>query len=101
MTIKLNRFTVRLAIAGIYKEHASEAVQNIEGELKMRPHLRNPQVSWESKMQQAIVQVDNEDISPESAAESMAEELLEVAVAVLREFKRIQVNILDVHPSSQ
>ena len=101
MSAKLSWFTVRLALLGVPGQYADEAVRDLQNELEMRPHLRNPQISWKSETRQAIIQVDNEALSPESAAEGMAEELLEVAVAVLKEFKRIRVEILDVRPSSE
>jgi hypothetical protein len=99
MAIELRWFTVRLALSGIYEKDALEAVQDLQDELNMRPHLRNSKVFWETGTRRAIIQVDDEDLDSESAADGMAEEVLEVASAVLREFKRIHIEILDVRPS--
>lgn len=99
MSPELRWFTVRLALQGVFEEQASEAVKGLQDELNLRPHLKNPQVSWETETRRVIIQVDTEDLKSESAAEQMAEELLEVASAVLREFDVIHVDVLGVHPS--
>jgi len=99
MPSDLNWFTVRLALIGVFTDQASKVVQDLQEELNMRPHLRNPQVFWETETRRVTVQVETEDLQSESAADQMAEELLEVASAVLSEFEVIRVDILSVYPS--
>lgn len=99
MSSKLNWFTVRLALLGISEKEDPEAVQYLQDELNMRPHLRSPQVFWETETHRAIIQVDMEGIESESVAKQMAEELFEVACAVLFKVEGMHVKILDVHPS--
>jgi|SRR3972149_1714684 len=99
MSPELRWFTVRLALVGVSPGLAAETVQDIQDELKMRPYLRNPRVFWETGTHKAIVQVDSEDLKSELAAEQMAEELLEVASAILKEFDTVHVDILSAYPS--
>lgn len=100
MPLELSWFAVRLALAGISEERSSQAVQGLQDELNMRPHLRNSQVSWEAKTCRAIIQVDAEGLNSESVAKQMAEEMFEVACAVLWEIDGMHVEILDAHSSS-
>jgi signal recognition particle subunit SEC65 len=101
MPFELTWFTVRLALLGTSEEHVTEAVQDLQVELDMRPHLRNPRVSWEMETHRVIIQVDAEDLDSKLLGDQMAEELFEVASAVLPEIEGVRVEILDVHPSLQ
>ena len=104
MSKKITWFTVQLELLGISNIDAVEFVKDLQDELNMRPHLRNPKVSWEDKNLRIIVQVDMEglmdseavDQMATEAGDQMAEELLEAASATLRNFKSIHVNVLEV-----
>ena len=96
---ELKWFTVRLALEGVHEAEAAEEVQALQDELNMRPHLSNPQVSWQPETRRAIIQVDVEDLKPVPAAEQMTEELLEVAAGVLPGYEHLHVDILIVYPS--
>ncbi len=95
MSPQLSWFTVRLSVEGISDEEAAIEVQALQDELNMRPHLKNPQAHWETKAHRAIIQVDTEGLKAESAAEQMAEELLEIASAVLLTTEPIHVEIME------
>ncbi len=95
MTKRLQRFTVQLALKGISEKNSHEVLHDIEEELNARPHLLNPQVLWESKMRRLIIQVGVQDVRPDLAARQMAEELFEVACAVLLDVEGMHVEVLE------
>ncbi len=99
MTQELNWFTVRLALLGVPANQVIEGTHNLQDDLRMRPHLRNAKVWWETETHQLIVQVDIQDLRADQAAEQMAEELLEAAVGALKEFEAIHVDVLDAYVS--
>jgi hypothetical protein len=94
-TPQLSWINVRLAVMGIAQEEALKAVQDLQDELDARSHLRDPKVFWETETKQVIVQVDAPGLTPASAAGQMAEELFEVACAVLEETDGMQIKILE------
>jgi hypothetical protein len=96
---ELKWFTVRLILLGVSEKDADEVVQNLQGELNMRPHLRYPQVFWDFEAHGVIVQVDAEELQPERLAKQMMEELFEISYGVLREIEGMRIEILDVRPS--
>jgi hypothetical protein len=104
MSSKIIWFNVQLELLGISNSYSVEAVKDLQDDLDMRPHLRNPRVSWDDHNQRILVHVDAEGVMDENeanrmakeAADQIAEELLEAASGSLREFKSITVHVLDV-----
>ena len=101
---KMIWFKVRLELLGISETYSNEAVKDLQEDLDLRDHLKNPTVSWEENYQRIIVDVEAEglmdegarDQSMEEAGDQMAEELLESASGALREFKKLSINVLTV-----
>lgn len=91
-------FTVRLAIQGLSENQAANLVGDLQQQLSMSQVVRHTNVCWEKETRQAIVQLDTEGLTADSAADQMAEEVLELASAlVIGEIqKEIRVEILDV-----
>lgn len=92
---QIHWFELHLAIAGVFSENTSEIVKDLQDELGMRPHLRNPKVHWEPEINKVTVQVDIEGLTYNSASKQMAEELFEVACAVLSEIDGMSIEIMD------
>lgn len=99
MSGKLNWFTIWLALLGVSEENAAEVVQDLQDELNMRSHLRNPKVFWETEAHRVVIQVEAEELEPERLAKQIAEELFEISYGVLRVIEGIHIEILDVRPS--
>ena len=95
---KLSHFTVQLALLGILREELPRAIKDLRDEIDARPHLKNPRVSLDAISYQAVVSVDTEGLDPESAGKQMAEELFEIACAVLSEVEGMHVEIRGVQP---
>ena len=98
MNAQRRRFAVRLSIPTLSAAQAGLGVPELQEELDQRPHLSNPQVRWEVEPGRVLVEVDVEGVNPEQAAAMMAEELFEVAAAVLPEFDVLRVEVVDVLP---
>ncbi len=94
MPSNLKWFSVRLALLGVHSDWAVESMRDLQNDLDMRPHLRHPEVSWETETGRIIVQVEIQDLDADQAAAQMAEELLESASGVLKEFEAIRVSVL-------
>jgi hypothetical protein len=92
-------FRVHLAAVGSSGERAAAEVRDMQEELKLRPHLRNPQARWDKETERALVWVDVQDFNADSAGKQMAEELFEIATAVITRYERLRVDILDVQPA--
>lgn len=100
MSPQLVWHTVRLTVSGLLEAEASQTVRDLEDELKMRPHLRNPQVSWDKPTRRALVQVDAEGLNAQMAGDQMAEELLEAISAVMvTQTENVHVDVLSATPS--
>jgi hypothetical protein len=101
---KMIWFKVQLELLGVLDAYANEAVKDLQEDLNLRYHLKNPTVSWEGNNQRIIVHVETESLMDEEArdqsmveaGDQMAEELLESASGALRGFNSISVNVLAV-----
>jgi hypothetical protein len=97
---RLDWYTVRLSVSGLLETEASQTVRYLKDELKMRQHLRNPQVSWDKRTRRALVQVDAEGLNPEMVGNQIAEELLEaVSAIVVTQIENLHVDVLNVAQS--
>jgi hypothetical protein len=97
MPTELKWFMVRLALIGVSEQRRSEVVRDLQHELSMRPHLRNPQAYWEAETHRLIVYLEAEELEPERLAKQMMEELFEISYGVLQEIEGIHIEILDVN----
>jgi hypothetical protein len=94
MTIKLEKFLVELAIGGISNDTDPMAEQEFDFELGMRPHILGKKLSWDDRKKNLVVQVVIEDIDESFAAKQMAEEIFEVANAVLKSVDGLNVRVI-------
>ena len=99
MTAKLIWFAVRLEWVGLPKDRSFKIGQDLQTELSMRRHLRNPKVSLEKSVEGVIIYVETEDLTPQGAAEQVREEMLEASAAVVWETEGTRIEILDSTPS--
>jgi capsular polysaccharide biosynthesis protein len=89
-------YTVVLAVPVVPVAAGQAALADLQEELEARLHLDRPQVTWDSEQQTLVVTVGVEDSTPEAAAANMAEELFEIAAAVLPDFQAMRVEIVRV-----
>jgi hypothetical protein len=100
MSPDLDWFVVRLALQVMPLQEGYRAMADLHDELLARPYYRDPQVMWDDKLNCVVVEVGAEGLAANSAADGMAEELVEISSAVLGEFERYSVEILGVRPVS-
>ena len=93
MTIKLEKFLVELAIGGINCDTDPMAEREFDFELGMRPHILGKTLSWDDQKKILVVQVVIESIDESSAAKQMAEEIFEVASAILKSVDGLNVRV--------
>src|SRR4030067_665177 len=98
MPRQLTWFMAKLAILGVPQKQALQTAQDVQDEMAMRPHLRNPRAFWDPDSCRLIVQVESENVEAMPMAEQMGEELLEILSAVLTDFEEVWVEILDAQP---
>lgn len=94
MTTELKKFLVELAIAGISNDTDPMAEQQFGLELDMRPHILRKKLSWDDINKHLIIQVEIESIDESLAANQMAEEMFEVANAVLNSVDCLNVKVV-------
>jgi phenylacetate-coenzyme A ligase PaaK-like adenylate-forming protein len=97
MTINLVRYLVELAIGGINVAADPKAEHEFDYELSMRPHVFRKQLYWDEKRGKLVVQVEIDSLNEELAVKQMAEELFEIANAVLKNIKGVNVKELNVN----
>jgi hypothetical protein len=97
---ELKRFVVRLTLFGVKKDYDPTAVADIEEELRMRPHINAFQVNWENESQPVDIEVEIEGLDEKGTSMDMAEELFEVANAVLRDIEGMHVVVKEVYQKS-
>lgn len=92
----LHHFTVELAIRGINESSDPSAQQDFDFELSMRPHIIQKTVIWDRAEHQVTIRLVTEGIDPQTTSKEMAEELFEVASALLNEIEGLHVVVLNV-----
>lgn len=96
MTRDLEKLLVELVIRGINKNTDPMAEQEFDVELSMRPHTLRKKVLWDEGEKILIVQVEVESVDENLAAKQMAEELFEVANAVLQSVQGLNVKVMKI-----
>jgi len=94
MTTELKNFRVELSIGGIRNDTDPMAEQEFGLELDMRPHILSKKLSWDGINKSLIIQVEIESINESLAANQMAEEMFEVANAVLNSVDGLKVKVV-------
>ena len=87
---------MKLALVVAPMAEGRRVTSDLQEELEARPHLGSPRVSWDELAQHVIVEVIDADLDAGRAGEAMAEELIEVASAVIADFDMMHVEILAV-----
>jgi hypothetical protein len=83
MTINSENYLVEIALGGINKDTDPMAEKEFSLELGLRPHILNRNLFWDREGETLIVQTEIVSLTKDLAAAEMAEELFEVANAVL------------------
>jgi hypothetical protein len=94
MDTELKEFLVELAIGGISDDTDPMAEQEFGLELDMRSHILRKKLSWDDINKSLIIQVEIESINESVAANQMAEEMFEVANAVLNNVNGLNVKVV-------
>ena len=94
MTTELKKFLNELAIGGIKYDNDLLAEQEFCLELDMRPHILKKKLSWDDITKSLIIQVEIESLNESSAANQMAEEMFEVANALLNYVEGLNVKVV-------
>lgn len=94
MTTELKKFLVELAIGGISDDTDPMAEQEFGLELDMRSHILRKNLSWDNINKFLIIQVEIESINESLAASQTAEEMFEVANAILNSVDGLNVKIV-------
>lgn len=97
---ELNRYLVKAAVNGVPEADAAAGAIHLRHELSMRPHLERSQVSWDMHSKAIIVLTETQDLEAAAAADQVAEELFEVACAILPSVDGMRVTVLDVRSAS-
>ncbi len=87
-------FGMRLALVGSPPEALRRDVPALQEELSFREHLLNPRVLWDADEARVIVDVMELGRDLQQTADSVAEELFEVAAATLGDFDHFRVEIV-------
>jgi hypothetical protein len=96
MTINSENYLVEIAIGGINKDTDPMAEKEFSLELDLRPHILNRNLFWDRERETLIVQTEIVSLTKDLAAAEMAEELFEVANAVLLSVQGLKVKVLAV-----
>jgi hypothetical protein len=92
------RFFVAAALVGSPTDAIQRALPDLLEELEARAYLDEPRVSWDADARQAIVELQYDAQTARQAGGAVHDEVFESAVAVIPEFERIRVEILEVRP---
>jgi hypothetical protein len=96
MTKQLANYLVEIAVGGINKDTDSMAEQEFFAELDLRFHILSKELLWDEGGETLIVRTEIESLSEDLAARQMAEELFEVANAILSSVEGLNVKVLSV-----
>jgi len=87
----LNKYTVKLSLFGVKREKDPNAKIDIEGELIYRPHILDFELSWDDETLPIMIEVTVEGKDEQGASNQIAEEIFEVACAVLKDVEGMRV----------
>lgn len=104
MSKKIIWFEILLELLGVPDVYSFEAVEDLQSDLDMRPHLRDPKVTWDDKAKRILVKVlvenimdiENADKMAKEAGDQAVEDILEAASGSIREFKSLSINVLNI-----
>jgi hypothetical protein len=94
------KFTVKLAITGTNLLLDNRALQDLKDELSSRPNLGRTLAVIDNSGKKVLVQVESIGSDPKMAADIAAEELFEIAGAVIQQFKTLRIEIVDIEVAS-
>jgi hypothetical protein len=94
MTTELNKFLVELAIGGISNDADPMAEQEFGREIDMRSHILRKELFWDDINKSLMIQIEVESINENIAANQMAEEMFEIANAVLNSIGGLKVKVV-------
>lgn len=89
-------FSTRLALVGEPERAIQAVVADLQEELDLRGFSERPRVRWDDRSRCVIVEVEHENSAPQSAGQTMYEEIFGVANAVLGPYEWMRVDILEV-----
>lgn len=95
MSNRLNQYSISLSIKGIQKRNNPEALELISNEIAMRTHLRSDSIVGNDKGEfyEVAIHLSCWGLNQDSAAKQAAEELFEIACAVLDDPGGVSVHI--------
>jgi hypothetical protein len=94
----LSKFEINLTLGGINSALDANALQELSYELSMRPHILKHQISWANiEHTETKNYVETGGLEPNPTGRNMAEEILEIASAVLNSIEGIHVNVISVN----
>jgi hypothetical protein len=96
MTPALNWYAIKLELRVRPPDEGQRAIADLQEELEARLYYKSPLVTWQPDSQTITVKVHREATSESIAGDLMAEELLEVASAVLSNAKSAHVDVVEV-----
>ena len=97
MNTHLRKFEVHLVLEDIDASVNANALDALGTELSMRGHIESHEATWDDERKERVtVDLRTQGVAADSAGKQAAEELFEVACAVLRKVDGIHVNIARV-----
>ncbi len=97
MSLYLSKFGIYLKLGGIHLDNDPDAVENLILEISLRPHIEKYNVSWVKENKNEVnIYFETIGLDQNSIGKQMAEELFEIACAVLKSADGVHINIIKV-----
>lgn len=93
---KLSWFIVKLSMFGIKDDTDPSADIDLLEELSFRPYLKPIRLYWDKALRKIEIEVKTEGLNEAWASDLVAEELFEVANAVLKNIEGFYINVEEV-----
>ena len=90
----LPKFKIELNVCGVNEGQDVDALSDIRSEINMRPHLKLLHISWDKALRKVRVVLETEGLVLETTANQMAEELFEIACAVLNSIDGLHIEVI-------
>ncbi len=93
---KLSWFILRLSVYGVKGDTDPSADIDFLDEISFRPYLKTIRLDWDKELQKLDIVVKTEGLDEAWVTNQVAEELFEVANAVLTNIEGLYINVVEV-----
>ncbi len=93
---KLNKYSAKVAVLNVDESKEPNLIKNFTEVIRARPHLRLLTISYNFVLKQVTTDIEFESLNKDIASKVAAEELFEIANAILLNIQGVSIKVLEL-----